>query len=178
MKCSKCGSENIIKASYCSNCANEFSEKERQDAYNKTIYGKISKLEKAKEILTLDVITSNPIFRVAVLIIILVVGIIVGRPHGNKLTILKDNSYSVSQNTENNDYYVLTEKDEINLGLYLPKKQNSLNLIKYQDNEVVEKTEILDGNAITVESSSEYFYIVEAVYEKSSEAIRIYVIKK
>jgi hypothetical protein len=49
MKCSKCGNENIIKACYCSGCANEFSEKERKDAYNKTIYGKIEKLEKKNE---------------------------------------------------------------------------------------------------------------------------------
>ncbi len=178
MKCSKCGNENIIKACFCSDCANEFTEKERQDAFNKTIYGKIAKLEKAKEIISLEVITSNPIFRIAVLVIILICGILVGRPHGNELTILKNNNYSVSQNTENGDFYLLTEKDEVNIGLYLPKEYKALTLTKFQGEEVVFKSEILEGNAITVESSTDYFYTVKADYEKDSDEIKIFVIKK
>ncbi len=178
MKCSKCGKDNIVKAQFCNSCGNEFSQKEREDAYNKTIYGKIEKLEKLKAIVTLDFITSNPIFRVALLVIILVCGIIVGRPHGNKLTILESENYSVSQNTQNNDFYVLTDKEEISLGLYIPKEYEFLFLIKCNETEYVEKTNIKENDAVVVESSTQYHYIVEANYKKTTETIKVYVIKK
>lgn len=178
MKCSKCGNDNIIKAHFCNNCAQEFSQKEREDAYNKTIYGKIEKLEKIKAIVTLDVITSNPIFRVAVIVIILVCGFLFGRPHGNELTILENENYTVSQNTQNDDFYVLTDKDQISLGLYIPKEYEELTLIKCNAAEEVEKNDIKEGGAIIVDSSTEYHYIVEANYKKSTEKIKVYVIKK
>ena len=75
MKCRNCGKENLLKAHYCHNCGHPFSDEERQAAYDSTIWGKLDKLKKMKEFITLEAITSHPVFRalfLALLIIILI----------------------------------------------------------------------------------------------------------
>ena len=50
MKCKNCGKENLIKAQYCQDCGQPFTDQERQTAYDQTFWGKLDKLKKAKEI--------------------------------------------------------------------------------------------------------------------------------
>ena len=43
MKCRKCEKKNVKKASYCKYCGNKFTEKEREEAYNKGLVARIKK---------------------------------------------------------------------------------------------------------------------------------------
>ena len=72
MICSKCGTNNLIRADYCSSCGHAFTEQEKADAYRETIYGKLDRLEEAQSWLTLKKITGNLFFRIAVLALIFV----------------------------------------------------------------------------------------------------------
>ncbi len=178
MICKNCNHKNITKALYCSNCSAPFSEEERKQAYDKTIYGKISKLEELKGYITLETVTSHPVFRIAVLVIILIVGILVGRPHGNNMAILESEEYSVSQNTENKDFYLLTEKDEIGVGLYLPKKSEKITLEKTDGTTAEPKVTISQDEEIVLKADEESYYIISADYGSSTETIKVYVIKE
>ena len=72
MICKECGTKNITKAQFCVHCGSAFTDEERQKAYDRTIFGKIEKLEKWKGYITLDFITGHPVFKTLVLIAILV----------------------------------------------------------------------------------------------------------
>ena len=48
MKCLKCGYENPITAEYCHMCGTAFTEQQRQEAYDRTIFGKLDRLENLK----------------------------------------------------------------------------------------------------------------------------------
>lgn len=176
MICKSCEHKNITKAMYCENCAAPFSEEERKKAYDKTLYGKISKIEDLKGYITLEKFTSHPIFRIAVLVIILVFGLLFGRPNGKYMTIMKSDDYTVSQNTENGEYYILTEKTEIGVGLYLPKKAEGLKLQKTDGETLEYETSISDGEEIVLEAEDKSYYLIEANYGSSSETIKVYVL--
>ena len=171
MICKKCNAKNITTASYCCNCGAPFTEQEKETAYNNTIYGKIEKLEELKGYITLEVITSHPVFRVAVIILILVVGFLFGRPHGNNMAILESESYTVSQNTENGEFYLLTAEEEIGVSLYLPKEYETLTLTMPDG----QTDTIEDGEQLTLKADYESPYIIEADYGKKTESINVYV---
>ena len=178
MICKNCNHKNITKANFCANCSNPFTEEEREQAYKKTIYGKISILEELKEYVTLEKITTHPAFRIAVLVIIIVVGILFGRPHGNKMAILESKDYSVSQNTENKDFYLLTEKSEIGVGLYLPKKAEEITLEKTDGTTAEPKVTISQDDEIVLKADEESYYIISADYGSSKETIKVYVLSE
>ena len=176
MICKNCGYKNITKAIYCENCASPFSDEERDIAYNKTVYGKISKLETLKGYVTLEAFTSHPVFRIAVLLIILVFGLLLGRPNGKYMTILQNDQYTVSQNSENGEYYILTEKSEIGVGLYLPKKAEGLKLQKTDGETIEYETAFSDGEEIVLQAEEDSYYLIEANYGSSAESIKVYVL--
>lgn len=178
MNCLKCGETNVTKAQFCKKCGREFSDEERDEAYEKTVYGKIEKLEKLHGYISLEAITTHPAFRIAVLVLILIWGLYVGRPHGNHLTILESDNYQVQQNEVNEDFYVLTERNTVTLRLYFPEEPEMIRLQICQEGEVLEEKEFVAEDAITVERSLEVSYRVEAEYGKKTEDIHLYVINE
>lgn len=177
MICEQCGKDNITRAKYCNGCGAEFPEKQREQAYNKTIFGKIEKLEKLKGFVTLEAITGHPVFRVAVLVLILVAGILLGRPHGNRLTILESDAYQVQQEIQTGDYYVLTDSDSLVLELYFPRKVEAVTVGQYRGEQLVSERRFSAEEAITVEKSHERSYVVEADYGDGTESIILYVVE-
>ena len=89
MKCTKCGQENLLKAQFCSSCGYRFSDEERQAAYDATVWGKLDKISEAKDWITLNKITGNKFFRIAVLVLIILWGIMSGGNRGDKMMILE-----------------------------------------------------------------------------------------
>ena len=45
MICKNCNTENIIKAKFCQHCGSAFTDEQREEAYDRTIFGMIDKLE-------------------------------------------------------------------------------------------------------------------------------------
>ena len=98
--------------------------------------------------------------------LILVAGLLLGRPHGDHLTILKSDAYQVQQEMQTGEYYVLTEEDSLVLELYFPRKVENL---MYERSFSAE-------DAITLEKSHERTYVVEADYGDDTQAITLYVV--
>ena len=65
MICKNCQTKNIKKAQFCRHCGEAFTDEQRQEAYDRTIFGKIEKLEKWKGYVTLDFITGATLIAVA-----------------------------------------------------------------------------------------------------------------
>lgn len=171
MICNACGHNNITKAAYCENCGAAFTEEQRKKAYDKTIYGKIDKLEQIKGYVTLEAITSHPVFRIAVLVIILAVGLLVGRPHGNAMTILKNDAYSVAQNSQTGEYYLLTDQEQVQVDLYFPKKTEALTVTQGDRTETLDLTAD-EAPVLTTNADSAYVLTAD-----SGESITVFVIQ-
>ena len=171
MNCKNCNHKNITKASYCVNCGAPFTEEEREAAYGKTVYGCIEKIEELKGYASLEAITGHPVFRIAVIVLILVVGLLFGRPHGNNMVILESDAYTVSQNEENGEFYLLTKQEEVGVSLYLSKEAEYITILSPEG----ETTTIAEGEEIVLAANYETPYTIGADYGKKTESINVYV---
>ena len=96
MKCLKCGYENPITAEYCHMCGTEFTEQQRQEAYDKTIYGKLDRLENLKGWADLSNITGNIIFRLIIIAGLAAMAFYNVTRNGTHLSIAKSSQYTLS----------------------------------------------------------------------------------
>ncbi len=111
MKCSKCKTDNAIKANYCKKCAKKFTKKEKEKAYQKTIYGKIDLFEKWYNRFTLTVILDHWIFKTLVIIFILSFGILFCLENGTHLKILGNDMYDIYYTKDNKAYYLISKEN-------------------------------------------------------------------
>ena len=160
--CPECGGENLLEAKYCFSCGRQFTEKEQQDAYNHTIYGKIEKVGTIKSIADGSIITGNIWFRIAVLVIIAAVGVWGLYKNGSNFRIAESESYEVQYNTEEKEYYLFTDQDSINVSLYVPKNTEQLELtaVNTVTDEVLETKTYSIEQAIALYPDSEVKYLV------------------
>ena len=133
MKCHKCKTTNIVKANYCNKCGEKFTDKEREDAYNKTIYGKLEKIEKIKDIATLDIITGNIVFKIISLVIVLGVGLYFWFTMGMNTKILNSADYKIFYNKSNDQYYLLVDDsyDSVDVSMYRPNRVKKMMIYHY-----------------------------------------------
>ena len=176
MKCRKCEKENLIKAQYCSSCGSEFSDEERQAAYDETIWGKLDKIKEAKEWITLDKITGSKYFKIALLVLIILWGIMSGGNKGDKMLILESDDYTVRYNSNLDEYYVFTGKEEVDLDLYLPGKPQGITVTSSTlDGSRLDQREYEIGDRITLIRSDNVLYHISGEYEKEQKDIDLIV---
>ena len=96
MICKNCHTENITKAKFCQHCGSAFTDEQREEAYDRTIFGMIDKLEKWKGYITLEAITGHPVFKTLILVAILIWGLLLGRTNGNQMLILENEAYGMT----------------------------------------------------------------------------------
>ncbi len=181
MKCKKCNQNNIVSASYCQNCGNPFTPEEKKQARSKTFVGRLEKIENVYKICTLKTVTDNLLFKIGSIFIILLVGIGVWIQNGSHIKILEDKNYQIQYNTKNKEYYLLVEKEQTNLKLYIPNSLKKLKVNHYnQEDELTETKEYKVKDSIVLKSSSsnEYYIISSNQDKKKKEGLKIYVFKK
>ena len=179
MVCSNCGMNNVMKARYCRDCGTPFSEEKRQEVYNDSIWGKLDKLLKFKDILDLSIITGNPIFRAVVIIVLLVlVGIRIYN-NGAHLRFEGSSDYEIQYNEELNEYYLLTSLDAVEVDFYVPRQAEEVTLWTYTATADPTPELILEtGSVITLLPSDDIaYYVVEAGYEQGSEELKFYLVE-
>ena len=176
MKCTKCGHENLLKAQYCSSCGYRFSDEERQAAYDATVWGKLDKISEAKDWITLNKITGNKFFRIAVLALIILWGIMSGGNRGDRMMILESDDYAVRYNSNQNEYYVFTDKDEVDLNLYIPGTPQGISVSSETlDGSSIDQEEYEIGERITLIKSDGILYRVTGEYEKNEKELDLIV---
>ena len=173
MKCNNCGKENLLKAKYCSSCGFAFSDEERQAAYDSTVWGKLDKLKEAKGYLTFEAITSHPVFRVLFLAALIFVGIVTGTNKGSVMRPLESAEYTVGYNQERDEYYLFTEKDSVNVAVYLPGKPEGIKVTAEKDNEVIYTKEYAVNETPVLEKDPSVTYSVYGIYPDKEKEITI-----
>ena len=180
MKCVKCKTKNIIKASFCKKCGYKFSDLEKKTARKKTLIGKIEFLEKLYNKFSLKFITDHILFKILTLLIVLIIGIYFWVKNGLDLKLLNSDYYEVQYNINLNEYYLITEKNETPLNLYIPNRIEDINIIHYDKaNNVIEQIEYNKKEDIILEAYSEDYYVLEALYKNDKkQKIKIFVLQK
>ena len=178
MICKNCQTKNITKAQYCRHCGTAFTDEQRQEAYDRTIFGKIDKLEKWKGYITLDFITGHPIFKTVVLVAILVWGLLLGRTNGNRMLVMESDAYQVQQHVVSGEYYVLTEQDGVSVSLYLPRQARSILLQAVVGYDVVEEQSFSPEEWPFLKSGAADFYYITADYGTRTERIKVFLVQE
>lgn len=169
MVCKYCGNPNQTKANYCRFCGKPFTDRDRQEAYDKTIFGMLDKLEDIKSWLDLSKITGNRIFRAAVLMVLLALVLVnIGR-NGSHLAIQKSEDYTVAYNQEADEYYVLTEKEEISLNTYLPKTADTITVCAFENGVQTACIQETPGTEINLARTASGYYTLRADYADGSQ---------
>jgi len=181
MKCSKCNKENIYKAKFCMYCGNEFSSKEREMAYDNSLVGKLNDIKDKLSLVSNSKFSDNIFYKIILLLVAVLPGIILYNINGNKLRIEESSTYSVSYNESSNEYYVTTNLDVASIDFYIPRSIETLNIEKldsngnsidtysYNEDNLVE-FEALDGDA---------YYIITVNYKNNTtDTLKIYVYRK
>lgn len=182
MKCHKCKSENVLKANYCQECGEKFTEKEKEEAYNKTFFGKIDSIKKIKDIATLNAITSNIIFKIASLLVVLGIGLYFLFTMGINTKILNSKDYEIFYNKKNTEYYLIVDdnKDSIELNLYRPNRTKEMTIYTYDlNNKEKTKTAVSKDDKITLNTYKEDYHVIESKYSnKKKDNLKVYVYHK
>lgn len=180
MKCIKCTTENINKANYCKKCKYKFSKKEQEIAHSNTIVGKLELIEKAYGVCTLKIITDHILFKVATLMIVLGIGIYFWINNGINLRLLNSDNYEVQYNTEEKEYYLLTDKNKVALNLYVPNRTKKILIIHYDnDNNIIDKSNYNKDDKIVLESNQDDYYVLKIKYlNDKTDSLKLYVFKK
>lgn len=170
MVCTVCGNrDNRLKANYCKKCGKAFSDAERKEAYEETIYGKIDKFLDTKGWLTFSKITGNIFVRIIVLLILGFLLLLNIQANGSKLSIRNSNEYSLAYNKETDEYYVLTDQESIQLSVYLPKKTDSCVIRSYENGVLLDTLQVTENQPVTVQSTEDGYFVLKAVYENGSQ---------
>lgn len=161
MKCIKCRCKNINKANYCKNCKYHFSKEEQEAAKSITFFGKLEKLEKVYNIITLNAITGHIIFKILSIVIILGLGIYITLSN-DKINVLESDNYLVKYNKNENEYYLISKEKNIPLNLYLSNNIKTIN-IKHKDknNNLINEKQYdkVDEISLSINSNEDYYLI-------------------
>ena len=179
MICKNCNSKNLYKAHYCQNCGYAFTDEDREEAYSKTVYGLFNKLEDLYNTLTLDKITGSIVFKILSIVCVLVIGLFGVITNGNEMKILESEQYEVQYNTKTEEYYLLSELDEIGVSLYLPKEAEVLRVVELDsDNQQVNEDVYTMEDSIVLEQTSNKYEVVAEYSNATNEKVVIRVFGK
>ena len=181
MKCPKCNTKNIVKASYCKECKYEFTEEEQDKAYSKTIYGKLEKIEEWYNHLTLATITDHIAFKIITILIVLLGGLYYYFTRGIDTSILQSNTYEVYYNDKNDEYYLVIDDEtkEIKLNLYIPNRVMKIDIEHYDlENKLLDKEVFEEDKGINLKAYKSDYYILKSVYDTKTEKMKVFVYPK
>ena len=181
MKCSQCGENNIVSASYCEKCGASFTKEEKKKARSKTLVGRLEKIENIYEICTLKKITDSLLFKISSIAIVLFVGFFVWTQNGSHVQILENENYQIQYNTKKDEYYLFVHEDQTDLKLYLPNTVKNIEVGHYNQNDELKGTKKYNLKESIVLSSSVVndYYIVKANKDKKKEEkLKVYIFKK
>ena len=173
MICKACGKENPLRADYCHACGHPFSKEEQQEAYDATVYGKIDKVREAKEWITLDKITSHPVFRVLVIAGIILLGWFSHSNQGSVMKLLESDEYTIAYNETLKEYYLYSDLDSVHVQLYLPGKPKGIRIteLNADGSEGTVREYRPDEQPVLLRKTP--FYKISGIYEDAQQEILV-----
>ena len=182
MNCEKCESPLTYGAKYCNTCGEKVPDGAYEAEYNDTIWAKIDKIKDEYDSLAFKKITGNIVFKIIVLVV--VVGYFFFAMYGNLNGIrLKENkAYTISYNTELDEYYISLNSAKAKLEMYAPIGTDKLVFTAMVNGKVAdEKTFTIEkykkeGYAVK-EGQYDYITVKAMRGKKTADDIKVLVVK-
>lgn len=182
MKCSRCSTKNIIKATYCKKCGTKFTKKEQELAYSKTIFGKYDLYKKWKDRFSLKFITDSIYFKIIIILVILAAGLYSWYINGLDLKILESDAYEIYYNDKSDEFYLLVNNDvdEVALNLYIPNRIEDIEINHYDMNgDFIKEIEYVKNKEIILETyNSDYYLITSNFSNKEEKSLKVFLYNK
>ena len=95
---------------------------------------------------------------------------------GTEMMLLESDDYTVRYNSNLDEYYVFTDKNEVDLNLYLPGKPSGITVTSTTlDGSQINEEEYAVGDKVTLIKSDSVLYHVAGEYEKAEKNIDLIV---
>ena len=175
MKCTNCNTENLLKACYCKECGTQFTDEQKEAAYNKTVFGIIDRIESLWGNLHLDFITGSRWFQLATIGVLAVYMAFVLITNGNQMKIVDSADYDVTYLTDTKAWCLTTDLDAVTVELYIPGKTETVDIITVDSNNifVTQNTYSTDSSIVLMQNDNLH-YIVQA----ADRQLEVYLVKK
>ena len=175
MKCNNCNTENMLKACYCKECGQQFTQQEKEAAYNKTVFGIVDRICDIWGYLSLDFITGSRWFRGAVLAVLALYAGFVMITNGNKMKIMDSPAYDVAYLTDTKAWCVSSPQDEVTVELYIPGKAETVDVTALDgSNQTVFCSTYSAEDTILLSNTENLHYIIQA----EDKQLEVYLVKK
>ncbi len=185
MKCKKCCAKNINNANYCNSCGNKFTEQDRKKATRWTLVWFLEKYDKIMSYIDLSFLGNyikskslKILYKISSVLIVLAIGIYFLISRGINAKILEGEDYKVQYNTELEEYYLLSNKEETKLNLYIPNRAKGITVqLLDKENKIIEENDYEANSSITLDKNeNENYYIFEIKYGNNNlDKFKIYV---
>lgn len=175
MKCNNCNTENMLKACYCKECGQQFTQQEKDAAYNKTVFGVVDRISDIWGYLSLDFITGSRWFRGLVLVVLALYMGFVMISNGNKMKIMDSADYDVTYLTDTKVWCLSAQQETVTVDLYIPGKAETVDVITLnQNNETVSYGTYSAEDTILLSNTENQHYIIQA----EDKQLEVYLVKK
>lgn len=131
MICDNCKAKFGYGYKYCTQCGNEVRETQLDEAYNETIWGKVDGFINKYQGFTLKKIIDNWIFKIAVLLLTVLLTYFGFFGNEYQLHIAESGAYSVQYDVESKEYYVLSDSNAFTVSIHIPKYCDSVQFTGY-----------------------------------------------
>lgn len=178
MKCIKCRTINVHNANYCKKCAYKFSKQEQEAAEKWTFIGMLKRYEKFKKNIKFGWLLDHWAFKVGSVLGVLLIGISFMLTNGTSFKVAESDNYKVEYNEKLDEYYLYSDKDKVELSLYIPRSVDSLNIKHYDENEKIFRDDEfgVTDNIVLYGNLDKDYYVLEAKYnENDSDKIKLFI---
>ncbi len=179
MKCVKCESELHYGDKFCNTCGEKIEKGTYEQDYAKTIWGRFDKLSDWWETFTLKKFIDNWVTKIIILLLVLAWGFFDAYTDFTNIKFLESENYKIEYNKKEDEYYIRTEEEEVNLNLYIPKHSEKITITEYTA-EAVNVRDVLpeeySENPVKVKKNEfDYMTISSVRGEKITDTVKIYV---
>ena len=185
MKCKKCSCKNINSANFCNNCGNKFTEKEQKKAKRWTLVWLLEGYDKLMSYIDLSFLGDHiknkalkVLYKLSSVIIVLAIGIYLLIANGINVKVLEGEDYKVQYNSKDEEYYLLSSKEETKLNLYIPNRAKEITVQLFDsDNKMIEENNYeTDSEIVLNNNENGNYYIFEVKYGNNNlDKLKVFV---
>ncbi len=182
MNCEKCETPLAYGTKYCNTCGEKVPKGTDDAEYNDTVWAKIDKVKDEYDSLMFKKITGNIVFKIVVLLAVLGYFFFTMYGHLSGIRLKENSDYTISYNTELDEYYISPKGAKANLEMYAPVGTDKLVFTAMIGEEKADEKNFTparyekEGYEI---AEGEYDYIVVKAMRngKKADSVKILVVK-
>lgn len=179
MNCTKCNFKLHYGDKFCNNCGEKVEKGAYDEAYKKTVWGKLDKANDVWQTMTLKKFLDHWITKGIILIAVLVWGFFDAYTSLANIRFLESENYTVEYNKKLDEYYIRTEEDIVDLSLYIPRYSEKIKITEHKADK--KETRIMlpeeyKKHAVRVKKNEFDYVTISCVRnEKNTDTVKLYV---